>query len=153
MSTIASGFQSPVASLRRAGALNFKIGATRSMASPLRSPVRTFRTASTLTPVRSASSLSEIPRPRCALPMISETLSSSGMAMPESGEGFGVAQGRDALQRNLLDPSRDFLDGVRRGGFLFDRSHGDIRNPARNDLVERREIPANVERKSMQRDP
>src|SRR2546423_12551914 len=107
---IVSGFQLPAASLRSAGALNSKIGATRSMASPLKSPLRTLRTASTLTPARSASWLSEMPRPRCAFPMISDTLSSSGMAIPESGEGFGVAQERDSLQRDLFDALRDLLD-------------------------------------------
>src|ERR1043166_8791557 len=94
-----------------------------------------------------------MPRPRCALPMISETLSSSGMAMSESGEGFCVAQGRDSRRHDLLNPRRDFYDRVRRAGFFFNRSHGDIRDPARNNLVEGRKITANVEGESMPRHP
>src|SRR6478672_7357253 len=94
-----------------------------------------------------------MPSPRCALPMMSETLSSSGMAIQESGEGFGVAQGRDSFRRDLFDSAGDFQDRVRRAGFFFNRSHPHVRNAARNNLFKGREVAANVERKSVHRDP
>src|SRR3954463_13356432 len=137
MSPIASGSHSPDASLRNAAALNFKIGATRSIASPLKSPPRIFRTASVLTLARSANWLSEIPSPRCALPMMSETLSSSGIAMRESAEGLGVAQGWNSFQRNLLNSRRDCRRRVGLARFFFDRGHRDVRDSTGNDLIER----------------
>src|SRR3954469_24059564 len=149
----ASGFHLPAANLRKAGAFSPKTGATRSTASPASSPFRSFLTSSAVTPDRSASRLSEIARPRCALPMISETLSSSGIAMKESGEGFELVQAGDSVLRNLLHATGQFHHRVRLAGFLFNRSHRHVGDPTRNDLVERREVAAHIQREPMHGDP
>src|SRR2546423_284993 len=94
-----------------------------------------------------------MPSPRWALPMISETLSSSGMAMEESGEGFGVAQGRDSSQRNLFNKRGDFHDRAGAAGFLFNRRHRHIRDAAGNDLIKGRQVAANIQRKTVHGDP
>lgn len=57
------------------------------------------------------------------------------------------------IRRYVLHPHGHFRDRTGVSRFFFDRSHRHICNPAGNDLIERREIAANVERKSMHRDP
>src|ERR1051326_2406632 len=94
-----------------------------------------------------------MPSPRCALPIMSERLSSSGMAIAKSSESFRLAPGPSSLCRDLFDPLGDFHDSLRQAGFFFDRSHGDVRNAAGNDLIEGREIAPNLERESVHRDP
>ena len=103
------------------------------------------------------------PRPRCALPMISVKLSSSGMAMlstkkqptrlssvlaARAGEDRRCAPWPGPPVRCAISSSAGAVPRL-----FFDRSHGDIRDAAGRDRVEGREVAAHVERETVHRDP
>ena len=94
--------------------------------------------------------------------MMSPTLSSSGIAIVEmksrsrrwsSRLHNNRAQFADPSGRNHTRAICDFLHGWREAFFFFDRCHCDIRDATRCDVIEWREIAANIQRKAVHRDP
>src|SRR3954468_20512093 len=98
------------------------------------------------TPALSESALSETRSPRCALPMMSPTLSSSGIISSCNGFATKLAH---PLPGQFPKRLRYIKNGNGPVGFFFDRRHGDVVDAARNNPVERRLVAANVQRESV----
>src|SRR4029077_213580 len=149
------GRHSPCATSPRARASRPRTGATLSSADSSKSPSRSFRTVCALRPAFSASPESEMPRPRCAFPMISAALSSSGIILLSVYQlrCRRNAQTDNRIQRQFLKRWRDVGNCERFLRFLFHRCDRDVIDSARNNMIKRREIAAHVQREPVHGNP
>src|SRR6266550_8031215 len=143
------GCHSLLASSQSARAARPRTGATRKSASSSNSPSRSLRIFCELTRALSASSVSEIRKPCCALPIMSLKLSSSGIILSSSLDlhrlrFLGDTQTDNATQRQFLKDPGNIYNRKCFGRFFFHRCHGDVINAARNDVIERRKLAAHV---------
>ena len=96
--------------------------------------------------------------------MMSVKLSSSGIAMLIKNSASRSAGKRNDSAQAIVRRNRS-SDGFARqsrasaiatltvAGFLFDRSHRHVRDPAGSDLIEGREVATHVEGETVHRDP
>src|SRR5881227_1149359 len=90
-----------------------------------------------------------MPRPRCALPITSPALSSSGIVISHDRRFTQTGQrGFDDTLRIRRHLANGYCLGL-----TFDRCHRHIRDSTRRYLIERGEIAAHIEREAMHRDP
>src|SRR5206468_1325589 len=112
------------------------------------------------TPAFFSSPESEMPKPRCAFPMISPTLSSRGIIFC----GFcrlnlnrlslsSNAQITNLIKYQFFNRSGNAGNGKCRARFLFHGSHCNVIDAARNDVIKRRKIARNIQRKAVHGDP
>jgi CO/xanthine dehydrogenase Mo-binding subunit len=129
--------------------------ATLNSADSSKSPSRSFRIVCALRAPFSASSESEMPRPRCAFPMMSAALSSSGIILLSVYQlrCRRNAQTDNRIQRQFLKRWRNVGNSERSLRFLFHRRHCNVIDSAGNNMIKRREIAAYVQRDAMHGDP